>query len=73
MSNRKVQLCYSDDGGQTWSNWRERSLGEVGEYEKRVRFHRLGSFRNRVWRFRVSSPIQRDVITAVVLLSATSG
>lgn len=73
MSNRKVFLCYSDDGGHTWSNWRERSLGERGEYGKRVRFNGLGAFRNRIWRIRVSSPIKRDLLGAVADLRRTTG
>ena len=32
MTDPIVQFCYSKDGGNTWSNWRERSLGAVGEY-----------------------------------------
>jgi hypothetical protein len=73
MSDRKVFLCYSDDGGFTWSNWRERSLGEVGEYGKRIRFSRLGAFRSRIWRIRVSSPVKRDIIAASAQLIRTNG
>jgi hypothetical protein len=73
MSDRKVFFCYSDDGGHTWSSWRERSLGEQGEHEKRVRFNRLGSFRARIWRIRVSSPIKRDLLGAVGQFIETSG
>jgi hypothetical protein len=73
MADRKVQLSYSDDGARNWSNWRERSLGETGEYAKRVRFNRLGSFRNRVYRVRVSSPVKRDLLGAVVYLIGSSG
>lgn len=73
MTNRKALLSYSDDGGHTWSNWRERSLGEVGEYRKRVRFNRLGAFRSRVWRVRVSSPVRVDFLGGVAQLVATSG
>lgn len=64
-SDRKVLLSYSDDGSHNWSNWRERSLGEVGQYAKRVRFNRLGSFRQRVYRIRISSPVRADLMGAV--------
>lgn len=73
MSDRKVFVCYSDDGGRNWSNWRERSLGEVGEYGKRVRFHGYGRFRNRVFKIRVSSPVQRDLLGGVAVLEPTDG
>lgn len=73
MSDRKVFICYSNDGGRTWSNWRERSLGEVGEYEKRVKLNRLGKFRNRIFKVRVSSPIRRDLLGAVGYITGSSG
>lgn len=73
MIDRKVFLCYSDDGGRNWSNWRERSLGETGEYNKRIRFNRLGAFRERIWRIRVSSPVKRDIIAASAQLIRTNG
>jgi hypothetical protein len=59
-----VSLRYSDDGGRNWSNWKTVNLGAVGEYSKRVRFKRLGSFRNRVFEVQVSSPAQRDLLRA---------
>lgn len=73
MTDRKVFVCYSDDGGRSWSNWRERPLGAVGEYKKRIRFNRLGPFRNRMFKIRVSSPVKRDLLGAVAHLSGTSG
>jgi hypothetical protein len=65
MSEPKIQLCYSDDSGRTWSNWRELGLGEVGEYQKRLRARRLGATRNRVWRIRTSAPVTVNVLGAV--------
>lgn len=66
MSDRKVQLNYSNDGGRNWSNLRTKSIGETGEYAKRVRFLSLGAFVNRTWRVVVSSPVKRDLLGAVV-------
>jgi len=39
-----VMLKWSDDGGHTWSNevWRSMGIGSIGEYNKRVVWHRLG-------------------------------
>lgn len=73
MSDRKLLLSYSDDGGRNWSNWRERSIGELGEYQKRVRFNRLGRFRNRIYRVRITSPVRADILGAVVNLATTTG
>lgn len=70
MADHYVQLCYSDDGGRNWSNIKYRSLGEVGEYAKRIRFHRLGRCRNRIFKVSVSSPCKRDLLGAVVSVRA---
>lgn len=44
-----IALRYSDDGGFTYSNWLTKSLGKLGEYTTRVRWHRLGAARDRVY------------------------
>ena len=51
VGDGKVWLSYSKDGGHTWSNERERSLGGTGKYAHRVIWRKLGWGRN--WRFRV--------------------
>lgn len=62
--NHAVQVSYSDDFGRNFTNWKQRSLGNIGQYAKRVRFFRLGRSRNRIWRIRVSSAGKRDLISA---------
>lgn len=54
-----VTLSWSDDGGHTWSNEHERdaSMGAVGEYLTRVKWRRLGTGRNRVFRVATSAPV----------------
>lgn len=57
-SDPQVVLDWSDDGGQTWSNELWRSLGALGKRSRtRVRWNRLGVFRNRSLRFRVTDPV----------------
>lgn len=63
-SDPVVDFSFSDDFGRNFTNWRTASLGKVGEYGKRVRFHRLGRFRNRAFRHRISDPIRRDCLSA---------
>ena len=41
-TDQQVMMRYSDDGGHTWSSERWMSMGEIGEYAKRVFWHRLG-------------------------------
>lgn len=64
-------LRYSDDAGHTWSNRLTSTLGRIGEYGARCRFHRLGSGRNRVFEFSVSDPV--NVVILGAYLSATAG
>lgn len=71
MTDRKVLIRYSDDGGRNWSDWMEESLGEQGQYGTRVRVWRLGRFVNRIFEVKVSSPIQRDLLTAVAYMERT--
>lgn len=70
--NHAVQVAYSDDFGRNFTNWKQRELGPIGQYGKRVRFHRLGKSRNRIWRIRVSSAGKRDLIAASVDVSGTA-
>jgi Phage stabilisation protein len=62
----KVSVCWADDTGHTWSNWRNISLGRIGRYNTVVRLDMLGSGRNRVWRFRVTDPISFVLMGIVV-------
>lgn len=62
MSDRKVMFRYSKDGGNNWSNWFERSLGEVGAFQQRVRAYRFGQGRQWVFDIKVTSPMQCDLL-----------
>ena len=59
-----VDFRYSKDGGRNWSNWRTRSLGELGDFQKRVQFNRLGQGRQWVFEVRVTDPVKRDLLAA---------
>lgn len=59
-----VRLRYSKDGGHNWSDWRERPLGEVGEFMNRVQFSRLGRGRDWVFEISVTSPVRADLMAA---------
>jgi hypothetical protein len=71
--NAKVMLRYSDDGGHSFSDMREESMGLIGQYQRRAQFLRLGSFRERIWDIRISAPVNRDVLGAVIVAKGTDG
>lgn len=62
----QVEIRWSDDFGRNYSDFRQRSLGAVGEYRKRVRIQKLGMFRNRLFHVRVSDPVKRDLIVGEI-------
>jgi hypothetical protein len=59
-----VQLDWSDDGGHTWSNRHNASMGAVGNYQTRARWQRLGRSRDRIPRITISDPVKRVIIGA---------
>ena len=56
-SDPQFMFSYSNDGGRTFGNERQRAAGTLGEYRTRVQFRRLGVARNRVYQVSVSDPI----------------
>lgn len=56
-SSPTVWLSWSDDGGHTWSNEHEATLGGQGKYETRAIWRRLGVGRDRVFRVSMSDPV----------------
>jgi hypothetical protein len=63
-SSPQIMLSWSDDGGKTWGNERWASAGRIGEYRHRVRWYRLGAFRQRVLRVQVSDPVPITIAAA---------
>lgn len=64
-SDPQVMLERSVDGGRTFGTpQRWQSLGGLGAYNQRLRWPRLGSGRNVVFRVTISDPVKRTLITA---------
>lgn len=59
-----VQMRYSNDGGNTWTDWRTASLGSVGEYAMHVFWRRLGRARDRVWQVRCTDDTPFSIVNA---------
>lgn len=58
-SDPLVEMRYSDDGGQTWSPWKQASLGAMGAYTVRATWYDLGQVRGagRAMEFRCTDPV----------------
>jgi hypothetical protein len=62
-SDPQITLSWSDDGGHIFKGGRSRSMGKVGEYQRRPIWNRMGRFaRSRVLRFELSSPTKATII-----------
>lgn len=62
--NPQAMIDWSNDGGRTWSAEHFRPLGKTGEYKTRAVINRLGRSRDRIYRYAVSDPVRRTLITA---------
>ena len=67
-SDPQAMLDWSDDGGHTWSSevWSSlgKTIGGIGEFTKRVIWRRLGSFRDRIFRVKITDPVKVNIISA---------
>lgn len=60
----QAMLRYSDDGGHTWSREKWISIGQLGQYSKRVKWRRLGMFRSRIMEVTITDPVKVVMIGA---------
>jgi hypothetical protein len=62
----KAVLSWSSDGGHTWSNEYDCSIGKVGETQKRLIWRRLGKARNKVFRLAIANKVKKILINCFV-------
>jgi hypothetical protein len=63
-ANPQLKMRYSNDGGQTWSNYLIEDVGAIGETLRRVVFDQLGSGRQRVWEIELSEAVNLTIVAA---------
>lgn len=74
-SNPLIMLRWSDDAGHTWSNEHLASMGQIGQYFKRVFWRRLGmtlKLRDRVYEVSGTDPVKVAIVGAELLLDGTN-
>lgn len=66
LSDPKLMIDYSDDGGATFEGERQISLGQLGRRANKIRANGWGMVREngRQWRMRVSAAVLRGIISA---------
>lgn len=62
----QITAQFSDDGGMTWGNERQISLGQVGQYGQRLTWWNTGAARKRVNRVICIDPVPRRLVDAVL-------
>lgn len=65
-SNPEMMMAYSDDGGKTWTNLPNRTMGKMGKYRKRVKWTSIGSSPQRVYRGAVSDPVPITINDTII-------
>lgn len=62
----EVAMRTSDDGGESWNDWRTESVGKIGETRGSVQFTQNGSAKDRVWHVRFTDDVPFGLIGANV-------
>jgi hypothetical protein len=74
-ANPQLIMRWSDDGGHTWTEPRQTSMGRIGRYGTRAIFRRLGmttKLRDRVYEISGTDPVKVAINGAELTISATS-
>lgn len=59
----QIMLKWSDDGGHTWSGEKWKSMGKIGKFKERVVWRKLGKSRDRIFKFEITDPVDRVLIS----------
>jgi hypothetical protein len=62
----RIEMCYSNDGGENFGAWKSRSTGAIGVFAPRTEWHMLGSAKDRVWKFRTTANAKVSIIGLAV-------
>lgn len=60
----QAMLRWSDDGGSTWSKEHWVTIGQVGKYQNRAIWRRLGQARDRIFEVVVTDPVYAVIVSA---------
>jgi len=67
-SDPSIEMRFSDDFGNTWTDWDETQLGEQGNYRTMPEWRALGNadYPGRIFEFRVTDPVSLRFSAALV-------
>lgn len=64
--NPQIMIDWADDGGTHFGTQIMRDLGAAGQTNRQIQVRRLGSSKNRAYRFSASAAVRRCMLAAVV-------
>lgn len=73
MTESFIEIAISKDGGHTYGNWATRSLGETGDFLKRIVKRRCGISRQWAFKIRCTDPVVVDLLAGSVQIEAADG
>jgi hypothetical protein len=66
VSGEAVMIMqYSDNHGKSWSSELWESVGPQGDYDHVIQWDQLGTFKSRMFRFRMTDPVKWVLIDAI--------
>lgn len=66
----QAMLRWSSDGGSTWSNEHWTTIGQIGKYNNRAIWRRLGWSRDRIFEVTVTDPVKAVIVSANLKMTA---
>jgi len=60
----QIMMTFSIDGGYTWSQETQASLGVIGQYPQELFWDRLGQARSIIIKLRISDPVKTTIVAA---------
>ncbi len=66
-----VDIRYSKDGGHNWSDWRQVSMGQTGEFMHRTLIRRMGQGYQWIFDVRVTDNVSANLIGVSAQIEAT--
>lgn len=66
-----VDFRYSTDGGHNWSDWRQCSMGDTGDFTQILEMRRFGQGRQFVFDIRVTDPVKADIMAASIMVEGS--
>lgn len=65
----KIWIRTSRDGGRTWGDPKERSMGDLGDYVQRTLYRSLGQYRSLTVEVNISDPIEAPLLSSARVIA----